>query len=501
VLRKLLALTAAVLAASGLAAPAAPAHPWHPRPGPRPAIFVHGFSGSGAQFETQARRFASNGYPAEYLEAHDYDSLFTVETVEQVSARLDERIARLLERTGADRVDLLAHSLGTRLMQDYLGSSPARAARVAHYVNLDGATASAPPGNVPTLAVWGEGSPERAIAGATNVYFADQSHTQVVTSPATFVELFRFFTGRSPRTTAILPQPPGRVRLSGRAVLFPSNLGVSGARLEIYEVHRRSGAPMHRRPAAAFALEGDGSFGPFRARGGAHYEFAIVWPNGSTHHLYYQPFWRTDGLIRLLTSRPGEGLAAQTETSDRHSNLVITRYKEWWGDQGPDGDALAIDGLQVLNADNSPRAKRVIGIFAYDAHLDAVSDLRAPIPFFCSLPFLTGIDVFVPADQPPGRPVSIAARPRGGGGRVQVINVPNWRSLDHQISVQFDDYVQVAHRDSLTKPRPPRRSARAISDPDRGLRASVEAVCRGHWRTADMEAFRRQDSSGHAIIV
>jgi triacylglycerol esterase/lipase EstA (alpha/beta hydrolase family) len=107
VLRKLLALTAAVLAASGLAAPAAPAHPWHPRPGPRPAIFVHGFSGSGAQFETQARRFASNGYPAEYLEAHDYDSLFTVETVEQVSARLDERIARLLERTGADRVDLL----------------------------------------------------------------------------------------------------------------------------------------------------------------------------------------------------------------------------------------------------------------------------------------------------------------------------------------------------------------------------------------------------------
>jgi len=468
VLRKLLALTAAVLAASGLAAPAAPARQWHPRPGPRPAIFVHGFSGSGAQFETQARRFASNGYPAEYLEAHDYDSLFTVETVEQVSARLDERIARLLERTGADRVDLLAHSLGTRLMQDYLGSSPARAARVAHYVNLDGATASAPPGNVPTLAVWGEGSPERAIAGATNVYFADQSHTQVVTSAATFVELFRFFTGRSPRTTAILPQPPSRVRLSGRAVLFPINLGVSGARLEIYEVHRRSGARRHRRPAAAFALEGDGSFGPFRARGGAHYEFAIVWPNGSTHHLFYQPFRRTDGLIRLLTSRPGEGLAAQTETSDRHSNLVITRYKEWWGDQGPDGDALAIDGLQVLNADNSPRAKRVIGIFAYDAHLDAVSDLRAPIPFFYSLPFLTGIDVFVPADQPPGRPVSIAARPRGGGGRVQVINVPNWRSLDHQISVQFDDYVQVAHGDSLTKPRPPRRSARAISDPDRG---------------------------------
>jgi pimeloyl-ACP methyl ester carboxylesterase len=445
-LRKLLTLTAAVLAASGLAATAAPAHPWHPRSSPRPAIFVHGFSGSGAQFETQARRFASNGYPAEHIEAHDYDSLFTVETVEQVFTRLDQRIARLLERTGADRVDLLAHSLGTRLMQDYLRSSPARAALVAHYVNLDGATASAPPGDVPTLAVWGEGSPERAIVGATNVYLADQSHTQVVTSAETFVELYRFLTGRSPRTTAILPQAPGEVRLSGRAVLFPSNLGVSGARLEIYEVHRRSGARRHRRPAAVFALDGDGSFGPFPARGGAHYEFAIVWPNGSTHHLYYQPFRRTDRLIRLLTSRPGEGLAAQTEVSDRHSNLVITRYKEWWGDQGAGGDALAVDGLQVLNAANSPRAKRVIGIFAYDAHLDRATDLRAPIPLFFSLPFLTGIDLFVPADQPPDRPISIAARPRGGGGRIQVMNVPNWRSLDHQISVHFDDYLQPRRR-------------------------------------------------------
>ena len=45
-------------------------------------IFVHGFSGSGAQFETQARRLASNGYPAEHIEAHDYDSLFTGETVD-----------------------------------------------------------------------------------------------------------------------------------------------------------------------------------------------------------------------------------------------------------------------------------------------------------------------------------------------------------------------------------------------------------------------------------
>jgi pimeloyl-ACP methyl ester carboxylesterase len=443
-LRKLLVLMAAALATSALTVPAAPAHPRHLHP--RPVIFVHGFAGSGAQFETQARRFASNGYPAEYVEAHEYDSLFTVETVDEVFARLDQRIARLLDRTGADRVDLLAHSLGTRLVQDYLRSSPERAALVAHYVNLDGATATEPPGGVPTLAVWGEGSTERTIVGATNVYFSDQAHTQVVTSAETFTEIYGYFTGRSPRTTRIIPQPPRRVRLSGRAVLFPSNVGASGARLEVYEVHGHTGARKHRGPAAVFELRGDGSWGPFRARGRAHYEFAIVWPGAVTHHLYYQPFRRTDRLIRLLTSRPGEGLAAQTEASDRHSNLVITRYKEWWGDQGSGSDSLSIEGLQVLNPANSPRVKRAIGIFAYDQHVDGRTDLSAPIPLFFAQPFITGIDVYVPAVQPPDRSVSIVARPRDGGGHVDTINVPNWRSSDHRISVQFDDYAQDGHK-------------------------------------------------------
>jgi pimeloyl-ACP methyl ester carboxylesterase len=442
-LRKLFAAVSAVLLLSGLPATAAGAHPRHHAP--RPVIFVHGFSGSGSQFETQARRLASNGYPAAAIEAHEYDSLFTVETVEQVFARLDQRIAALLATTGADRVDLLAHSLGTRLMQEYLNSAPARAATVAHYVNLDGATATALPGGVPTLAVWGEGSTARTVVGATNVYLSDHSHTQVVTSARTFTEFYRFFTGRAPRTTRILPQPPGLVRLSGRALLFPSNVGASGARLEVYEVNGRTGARRHRRPVAAFQLGGDGSWGPFRASGRAHYEFAIVWPGAGTHHLYFQPFRRTDRLVRLLTSRPGEGLGSLTEVSERHSNLVITRQKEWWGDQGAGSDALSVDGLQILNPANSPRSKRVIGIFAYDRGVDGATDLSAPIPSFFALPFITGIDLYVPAAAPPGRSVRIVARPRDGGGHVDAINVPNWRSSDNQISVQFDDYVQDGH--------------------------------------------------------
>ena len=41
--------------------------------GHRPIVFVHGFSGGAEQYETQAKRFASNGYPADWVHAFEYD--------------------------------------------------------------------------------------------------------------------------------------------------------------------------------------------------------------------------------------------------------------------------------------------------------------------------------------------------------------------------------------------------------------------------------------------
>src|ERR1700719_4170675 len=38
-------------------------------------IFVHGFEGSGAQFESQKMRLTSNGYPDRYVVTFEYDSL------------------------------------------------------------------------------------------------------------------------------------------------------------------------------------------------------------------------------------------------------------------------------------------------------------------------------------------------------------------------------------------------------------------------------------------
>ncbi len=432
--RSLLSLTAAaVLAATGLSVPAA-AGAAEPAAAYRPVVFVHGGAGSALQFRAQAKRLASNGYPSHIIEAHEYDSPNVAAILPQVYEGLDARIARLLATTGADRVDLLAHSLGTFVVQGYLNSSPARAARVAHYVNLDGRGATAPPGGVPTLAIWGEGDPARAVTGATNVYFPDQSHTQTVSSVPSFREIFRFLRGHPPRTTQIVPQPPSAVRVSGRAAIFPSNAGVTDATLEVYPVSPLTGHRLSPRPAHVTPLAADGSFGPLPVRPHARYEFALLRPGQATHHFYFEPFLRTDTLVRLLTSRPGEGLGALIDTSDRHTALVIQRQKEWWGDQGDAGDRLWINGRDILNAANAPRAKRVIGIFAFDDGSDGVTDLSAPLPEFFAQIFITGMDVFIPANPRALGSVSIVARHRGGG--VTALPVPNWPSSEHRISVE-----------------------------------------------------------------
>ena len=88
-----------------------------PPPPMRPLIFVHGGAGSGAQFETQAMRFTSNGYPQDRLGVHEYDSTFGLNTMDQVWAGLDALIAAKLAATGADKVDVASHSLGTAVLQ------------------------------------------------------------------------------------------------------------------------------------------------------------------------------------------------------------------------------------------------------------------------------------------------------------------------------------------------------------------------------------------------
>lgn len=411
-----------------------------PRHDPNPIIFVHGGSGSGAQFESQAMRFTSNGYPQSRIAVLEYDSSAIQTILPDVLAALDARIAELKAETGAAQVELIGHSLGTTVSHAYL-ATPERAANVAHYVNVDGRTASAPPGGVPTLALWA-GAVNRPtppqIVGATNVTIPDQEHVEVATSEESFFEMYHFFQGRAPFTTRILPQL--RPRLSGRVTSFPQNTGLDGATLEVWLVDGDTGARIGTTPRATFAIGPDGDFGPFDVWYGLHYELAVQREGEVGIHYFFEPFLRSDHLLRLNVAL---GLGPFIPSDEASTALTVLRYKEFWGDRGAENDVLAIDGIDVVNPTTAPSGTvggASVSFFLFDVGSDGVSDLgTVPFPFNV-LGFLTGADLFIPAD-PPGS-VEVETVPRGDFGAARTVNVPNLPSSQGRVVVQLNDFEQ-----------------------------------------------------------
>ena len=400
-----------------------------------PIIFVHGGSGSGAQFESQALRFASNGYPQNHIRALQYDSSSISDILPEVLDDLDALIAELQAETGRDQVDLLGHSLGTFVSQTYL-STPERAAHVAHYVNIDGASADALPGGVPTLAIWaGAAPPIGEIVGATNVTLEGQEHIEAATSEEAFAAMHEFFTGRRPFTTRIIPEIFPRI--SGEVNFFPSNEGIAGAQLDVWWVNGHTGERIGHRPWASYTIGEDGSFGPFFGIYGLHYEFEVQREGEASVHFFYEPFRRSDHLVRLNIAT---GLTPFIATSENHTSLTVVRNKEFCGDLGAESDVLEIDGTNVLNTVIASCASVGSGsaaVFVFDAGLDATTDLTS-VPFpFGLLAFLTAADVFLPTD-PPGS-IEVVVTPRGGGDS-RTVHVPNLPSSDTRVVIQLNDF-------------------------------------------------------------
>lgn len=434
-------ILAVVAVAVLLAAPAAGAKTPNLDPSKvNPVIFVHGGAGSGAQFESQQMRLTSNGFPQRYIYVLEYDTLTPIaQNIDEVHASLDALIEKVKAKTGKSQVDVLGHSRGTTVMHGYLASA-ARAANVRRYVNIDGRTADSPPGGVPTLAIWaGRGEPGRSIGGAENVTVPNQTHVQVATSAESFAPIFRFLIGKNANTTEIT-KGKRKVKVAGRAVVFPQNTGMENTELQVWRIEKGSGQREGRRPAAKPELAEDGSWGPIRLRRGQRYEFALLRSGGATHHIYPEPFRRDDRLVRLLSSVPGGGIEALiADRPDNASGLLVLRYKEFWGDQGAQSDVLKINGQNILNPATSPIEKRTNGIFVLDAGSDGVSDLSTPVQPFFSLPFLTGVDLFLPAASPPNGKVTVGLRSRGSGP-VRRLNFPNFPSSTDLVSVVFNDY-------------------------------------------------------------
>jgi triacylglycerol esterase/lipase EstA (alpha/beta hydrolase family) len=79
--------------------------------GQDPILFVHGWSESSSLWSTMIKNFEKDGYPKSYLSNYSYNTSQSnkIDAEKEVKPRVES----LLKATGASKVDIIAHSMGS----------------------------------------------------------------------------------------------------------------------------------------------------------------------------------------------------------------------------------------------------------------------------------------------------------------------------------------------------------------------------------------------------
>jgi triacylglycerol lipase len=279
-----------------------------------PIVFVHGNGDSAALWQTTLWRFESNGWPRERLHAIDVPyPLARDEDAKPQAGRtstaehmtyLKTEVDKVLQRTGATQVVLMANSRGGNAVRNYiqngggdkvvshaiLGGTPnhgvwaipgfregnefsgtgpflkgLNAAKNAAGDEVTGPVKwmtirsdnndkfAQPDGlwigqkGTPTFVTFA--GPE--LKGANNVVIARIDHRETSFSPQAFEASYRFITGQAPRNVAVVPEDT--ITLSGQITgmgvksedpasgNFVNNLPIPGAQLAIFAVNATTG--------------------------------------------------------------------------------------------------------------------------------------------------------------------------------------------------------------------------------------------------------------------
>ncbi|WP_171172174.1 triacylglycerol lipase [Streptomyces sp. I05A-00742] len=104
-------------------------------PPPDPVVFVHGRNAGPGVWGSMREAFTAAGHPGDRLFAWSYDT--TRSTNETLGAELSAYVDTVLARTGAKRVDLVAHSLGSLPARWYVKFGEG-AGKVGHWASLAG---------------------------------------------------------------------------------------------------------------------------------------------------------------------------------------------------------------------------------------------------------------------------------------------------------------------------------------------------------------------------
>jgi triacylglycerol lipase len=103
---------------------------------PEPVVFVHGINGDSGDFKVMIDRLILDGWPQDRLSAIDYPDPSWGCNVDNAEI-LRQHVAKFLQQTGAAKIDLVAHSMGTLSSRKFIRDLGG-AALVHTYVTLGG---------------------------------------------------------------------------------------------------------------------------------------------------------------------------------------------------------------------------------------------------------------------------------------------------------------------------------------------------------------------------
>lgn len=387
-----------------------------------PLVMAHGLLASGDTWAPHQARFAANGHCIDRYRAFDWNTLDM--NTDHVAA-LDAFIDALRAELDVEQVDLMGHSAGGGLGYGYLRDAE-RAAKVRRYVHVGSRPEDGPAGPedapVETLNVW---SPADLVVtgadidGAANAQLADLDHYAVATDVAAFEAVYAFLYDAPPTVTTPPAETP--ITLSGKAVVLGENTPEAGSTVEVWPVAAETGMRMSDAPVATLTVAEDGSFGPVMAMPDQPYEFYLQPNRDSPPVRYYrEPFMRSDRLVYLRTLPEPPGLAGillqQVPFGDDHTVLVIfsARKAVLAG-----ADSLTVDGTQLATEALAAADDTTIAFFLYDLDTDQTSGDGSGVGLFAMFPFLSGTDVFIPADPQATTRIELNGR---------TLAVPRWSS-------------------------------------------------------------------------
>jgi hypothetical protein len=366
---------------------------------PTPIVFVHGFLASGDTWSTQIQRFTSNGYSEDQLFVFDWN---TIGGQAKKDSLLDVFINEVLQKTHAQKINLVGHSAGGGLCYGYLKDST-RAAKVAHYAHIGSSRISKPAGfngNVPTMNVYSEDDKVLAgvsVEGAVNIKETGKDHLQVAAAPETFAALYEFFNeGKKPATTSILPARSATIVMAGRAVTLGENKPLSNDTLYVYEYNPSLGKRLNPSKPRMLVTNAQGYWPAFEVAKQSFLEFELHPKDGRIISYYIEPSLRNNYHV-YLRGLPNSGMAAQLLQSipsrtDQATVAVFSANQAIVSGR----DSVMIDDISLSTPSLAAASKTIIASFLFDDG-DGKSSGQ-PIKSIGLGVFLNAVDISIPAD-------------------------------------------------------------------------------------------------------